>query len=125
MDNSNGKLITVSFVAFAAICALSLSMLLQTFSGAFGFIARMMDQEVIRHGLPVAFGLAIFIYLQFNKKILVWADEVLVELKKVVWPSRKDTVGMTIVVCIMVLISSLIISTFDFTSGYLVNVLIK
>ena len=63
--------------------------------------------------------------LQFNKNILVWADEVIAEIKKVVWPPTKDTRGMTIVVVIMVLISSVIVSVFDMFSGFVLNQLMK
>jgi preprotein translocase subunit SecE len=65
------------------------------------------------------------VYLQFNSKVLVWGDEVVVEIRKVVWPSKKDTTGMTVVVIVMVLISSLIIAAFDFLSGYIINYFIR
>jgi preprotein translocase subunit SecE len=56
---------------------------------------------------------------------LVWGDEVILEIKKVIWPSRKDTVAMSIVVVVMVIISGLIVSSFDFISGYLINFMMK
>jgi preprotein translocase subunit SecE len=117
MENSNAKIITVSFALAGAIGGVVLHLLIKAFSSAFGIVARFADSDVVRHGLPVVTAFGIFLALQLNPAVKVWAEEVVTEVKKVVWPSRKDTTAMTIVVIIMVLISSVIISTFDFTSG--------
>ena len=66
-------------------------------------------------------GFAIFLMLQFNEKVLVWGDEVVVEIKKVVWPSQKDVTTTTTAVIIMVVISSLVISSFDVISAYVLK----
>jgi preprotein translocase SecE subunit len=104
----------------------TLSTLLKALSGAFGIIAQaLMNYDWFKHGLPVVVALALFASLQFNSKFLVWADEVIAEVKKVVWPPLKDTRGMTIVVIVMVFISSIIISVFDLFSSFVLNQLIK
>jgi preprotein translocase subunit SecE len=127
MDNTNNntKLVTLSFLALSALIGFTIATLLKVFSGAFGVIAKAMNYDLFRHGLPVAIALGLFLYLQFNKNILVWADEVIAEVKKVVWPSNKDTRGMTVVVVIMVVISSIIVSFFDMFSGFVLNLLMK
>jgi preprotein translocase subunit SecE len=117
MENTNAKILTLSFAITAAISGFTLHLLIKAFAAAFGVVARMTDSDMVRHGVPVAVALIIFCVLQFNKNILAWADEVVVELRKVVFPSRKDTVAMTIVVLVMVAISSVLISGFDFASG--------
>lgn len=125
MENSNSKIVTLSFLSFAALIGLTVSTLLNVLSGAFGVIAKLMGQDIFRHGVPVSLALILFIYLQFNKKILAWADEVMIEAKKIVWPPSKDTRGMTIVVVVMVFISSIIVSVFDMFSGFVLNYLMK
>jgi preprotein translocase subunit SecE len=125
MDNTNSKIVTLSFLSFAALIGFTISTLLRVFSGAFGVVAKAMELDIVRHGLPVAVALGLFIYLQFNKNILTWADEVIGEIKKIVWPPSKDTRGMTIVVIIMVIISSIIVSVFDMFSGFILNQLMK
>lgn len=125
MDKANQKILTLSFAIVGALSGLTVSVLFKSLASAFGFFARASDSDLVRHGVPVFVGFAIFFALQFNKNVLSWGDEVVVEIKKVVWPSRKDTTAMTIVVCIMVLISSLIVTSFDFLSGFVVNQLIK
>lgn len=125
MDRTNSKIITSSFALFAFIIGLTLSLLIKALSGAFGIIALLADSDVIRHGLPVAVGLALFVYLQFNSKSVAWADEIINEVRKVTWPEQKDTSLMTVVVVIMVLISSAIISSFDFISTLLINTFVR
>jgi preprotein translocase subunit SecE len=117
MENSNAKILTLSFALVGAISGLVLHLLIKSFSAAFGIVARFADSDLVRHGLPVFVGLAAFAALQFSPKVKAWADEVITEVKKVVWPSQKDTTAMTIVVLIMVALSSVIISMFDLASG--------
>ena len=38
-------------------------------------------------------------------------------MKKVVWPSRKQVINNTIVVCVVVLISALVVLLLDFVFG--------
>lgn len=125
MENSNSKIVTISFLTIAALIGFTVATLLQVFSGAFGFVARAMEMDLVRHGLPITIAVALFLYLQLNKGILTWADEVIAEIKKVVWPPIKDTRGMTIIVLVMVFISSIIVSSFDMFSGFVLNQLMK
>jgi preprotein translocase subunit SecE len=50
--------------------------------------------------------------------------EVRNELSKVVWPSRKDTTGMTLVVLVFVLIVSLFLGIMDFGLSSLVRIVL-
>ena len=125
MENSNSKIITGCLGLFSAIVGVTLHLLLVALSGAFAVMARLVDKDIFKHGLPIAVGLGIFVGLQLNKKFGVWAEEVIAEVKKVVFPSRKDTVAMTISVIIMVLISSVIIMLMDWASGLGINSLMK
>ncbi len=121
MDKSNSKVLTLSFAILGAIGGFTLHLLIKSFSAAFGVVARLADNDMVRHGLPVVFGLVLFAILQFNPRIIAWGDEVVLEIRKVIWPTRKDTTAMTIVVLIMVAISSVLITSFDLVSGYVLN----
>lgn len=125
MDKTNSKILTMSFALAAALAGFTLHLLIKIAAGAFGVVARAADSDLIRHGIPVAFGLTLFAVLQFNPKILTWGEEVITEIRKVVWPSGKDTTAMTIVVVIFVIIASVIITTFDLLSGQIINLLVK
>jgi preprotein translocase subunit SecE len=121
MGNNNQKIMTVAFVIVAGLVYLVVSLLISTFAATFAVIARLSQGDIVHHGVPVAVGVLTFSLLQFNPTITTWAEEVVVELKKVVWPTREQTIGMTIVVCVMVLISGLILGLFDVVSGQTLN----
>jgi len=121
MDKTNSKILTFSFAAFAAIIGFTVSMLIKSFAGAFGIVARLVDSDVVRHGFPVGVAIVLFLVLQFNRRVLVWGDEVVSEVRKVVWPGQKDMTAMTMVVIVMVLISSAIVTGFDAVSGFLIT----
>ncbi len=125
MDKTNSKVLTLSFALLGALTGLTISMLLKSFSGAFGFVAKMSDSDLVRHGLPVVLGLLVFAVLQFNPRVLKWGDDVVLEIRKVVWPSQKDLTAMTLVVIVMVIISSVIVTSFDFVSGFVISGLMK
>lgn len=125
MEKDNSKIIMVSFVAAAFLAAITTNILLETAAASFGFAARLYSQDIVRHGLPIVVALATFAILQFNKKIQVWADEVVLEARKVVWPSRRDTTAMTVVVCVMLAISCVVLFVFDYISVEVVRMIIR
>ncbi len=125
MNKANSKILTLSFALSGGILGFTVSLLIKAFSGAFAVVARAAGSDLVRHGVPVLVGFGLFALLQFHPKILAWADEVVTEVRKVVFPSRKDTTAMTIVVIIMVFISSLIITSFDFISAYIIKAVIS
>ncbi|QDK44357.1 MULTISPECIES: preprotein translocase subunit SecE [unclassified Bdellovibrio] len=125
MEKTNSKIMTLSFAIAGALVGLTVHFLIKAFSGAFGVVAKLADNDLFKHGLPVATGIVLFAALQFNPRVLAWGEEVVSEIRKVVWPSRKDTTAMTIVCVVMVLISSVIISSFDLISGFFINFLMK
>jgi preprotein translocase subunit SecE len=125
MDNTNSKILTLGFAIAAAMLGFTFHLLIKIFAGAFGVVARMSDTDLVRHGVPVATGFALFFLFQFNSKIKAWAEEVVVEVRKVVFPSRKDTTFMTISAIIMVTISTGIIWSFDLVSGYVLKLFMK
>jgi preprotein translocase subunit SecE len=61
----------------------------------------------------------------FLDKSLQFLREVKVELKKVTWPSRKQTIGSTIVVIVLVLIISLFLGVIDIGLSKLVQLVLQ
>jgi len=57
--------------------------------------------------------------------VLQFLREVKIELKKVTWPSRKQAVGSTVVVIILVIIISLFLSVVDIGLSSLVRVVLQ
>ncbi len=121
-QSGSNKTVTISFMLAGILIGIFTAVLMETLAtvttGAFG---RFVSQDFVRHGLPVVVGFATFIYLQTNKGIHAWGGEVALELSRVVWPSRKDTTAMTVVVCIMVLVSGAFFGLLDVTSGAIIT----
>lgn len=62
---------------------------------------------------------------KYLKQISTFLAEAKAEVKKVSWPSRKDTTGGTIVVLIAVTIISLFLGVVDYSLSEMVKVLIQ
>jgi len=75
--------------------------------------------------VPIIFG-GIGAYLPYRiEKIRLYLLEVITEVKKVVWPSKKETQAATIVVIIAVIISAIVLGIFDWLSSMGVNFILR
>lgn len=119
------KITTFSFLCAAVVAYITVNILFKSFAGAFGVIQKFYSMDVISHGLPLAVAVVLFFVLQFNSKLLAWAEEVVSEISKIVWPSQKDTMAMTMVVCVFVFMASVVLIGIDFVSRELVGLIIK
>src|SRR4051812_18295447 len=126
MDNekNNQSIVNFAFVICGFLAYFVVAVLFETLAETFGPVARFRNIEAAKHGLPVAAGLAMFLTLFLNKKIHVFADECVVELRRVVWPSQKDTLTMTAVCCVMVVLAGIGFGVFDFFSSQLIKVFV-
>ena len=65
---------------------------------------------------------------KIKRTIDTWVQflrEVKIELKKVVWPSRKQTIGSTVVVLILVMIISLFLGVVDLGLSSIIRVVLQ
>ncbi|MFH0726513.1 MAG: preprotein translocase subunit SecE [Pseudomonadota bacterium] len=62
---------------------------------------------------------------EYLEKMMQFLREVKVELRKVTWPSRKQTVGSTVVVIVLVMIVSLFLGVVDIGLSKLAQVLLQ
>ncbi len=113
----NLKIVTVSFVIFSFLLAYVAKVIFETLSVAVGFFAAYYSMDAFRHGVPIVTGLIIFSLLQFKDSYRTLADEVVTEVRKVVWPTKKELYSMTTVVCIILIISGLVLGLFDLVAG--------
>lgn len=67
-------------------------------------------------------GLALFLTLLKNARVNEFTNEVITELGRVVWPSRKETVLSTGVVAVLVVLCSGIFFLFDMVWGAVVRI---
>lgn len=126
MENTNNKIITMSLMTLSILLWIIVKVVTETVAGmAAGPVGRALNTDFAMHVMPVLLAVVVFFVLQFNKKVTAWADEVVTEIRKVVWPSRKDTIAMTIVVCIMLAIAAVVVGGFDIVSGYTIDALLN
>jgi preprotein translocase subunit SecE len=120
-DKTNSKVMMMSFVGAGLLAAVVVRVLFNVLGGVFAVVERYRSIDLINHGLPVAVGLATFGILVFNPKIRAWADEVISEIRKIVWPSQRDTTVTTIAVCVMVVVAGVGLSLIDYVSSMLIK----
>jgi preprotein translocase subunit SecE len=82
-------------------------------------------QPMVVTATALAIGGAVTLSLYKNEKINRIANEVVGELTKVTWPSRKETQVATVVVIITSLIAAAIIGVFDAAWSWLTDFIYK
>jgi len=119
------KVTTMSFLGSGILAYVVVNVLFKTLAGAFGPVQKIYSIDWANHGLPILAAVLAFGFLQFNSKTVGWAEDVIMEVSKVVWPSQRDTVAMTIVVCIFVCVASLLLLVIDFLAHNLVQIILQ
>ena len=120
----NLKIVTVSFIALSFLTAFVVKVLFESLSVAFGFFANFYSVDLFRHGVPLFCGVLVFLFFQIYKPYQKLADEVVTEVKKVVWPNKKELYSMTVLVCIILIVSGVVLGIFDLIAGTSVEFLI-
>lgn len=86
------------------------------------------DQSLLLRviGLVAAAGIAVAVAMQTAKGRLAWnmMGEARMEVRKVVWPTRKETMQTTGIVLVMVTIVALLLWALDGLLGYLMRQLL-
>ena len=113
----NLKIVTVSFILISFLAAFIVKVLFEILSVAFGFFANFYSLDLFRHGAPILSGMLTFAVFQFHKPYQTLADEVVTEVRKVVWPNKKELYSMTTLVCIILLVSGMVLGVFDLIAG--------
>jgi preprotein translocase subunit SecE len=85
-----------------------------------GYFARHPNEFVIDAAAALA-ALAAGIVLYKNERVYGLANEVATELKKVTWPTRKETQTATIVVVVTVIVAAILLGVFDAVWSWLTD----
>ena len=113
----NVKIVTVSFILLSFLIAFVARVIFETLSVAFGSFANFYSMDVFRHGVPILAGVGSFVFFQFNKSYQKLADEVVTEVRKVVWVGKKELYSMTILVSVILIVSGVVLGIFDLLAG--------
>ncbi len=85
------------------------------------------DQDLLYRviGLLVAVGISVAIALQTEKGREIWGyfHDAQIEVRKVVWPTRKETINTTLLVIGMVIIVAIILWLLDMFLGWSIGAL--
>lgn len=85
-----------------------------------GYFSREPNEFVI-DGVAAVVALVVGIMVYKNERVYALANDVAGELKKVTWPTRKETQAATLVVIVTVLIAAAILGTFDLVWAWLTD----
>ena len=92
--------------------------------GAFYFFA---DQSLLYRviGLLTAAGISVAIALQTEKGRQIWGyfHDAQIEVRKVVWPTRQETLQTTLIVILMVVLVAIILWLLDMFLGWSIGAL--
>jgi preprotein translocase subunit SecE len=86
---------------------------------------RNISLQVVINLLPILVAGAAAYITYRTEKIKNYLLEVIAEVKKVVWPNKKETWGATVVVIIAVIISGIVLGLFDWLSGLLLSLFLS
>lgn len=123
--NANQKIVTLSFILVGGLTALVTKVIFTTLATHIAFFSKFYTQDIFQHGVPMVAGLIAFSFLQLNRGICFWANEVVMEIKNIVWPSRKDTIAMTVVCCIMLIVAGIVLGIFDFFASHFMKLILE
>lgn len=113
MESQRQKWVNLIFVFFSALVAGVSYIAITKIAAASNLDSMVNDFDLwARLGSFVVF-LLLGLYLYWNQKANVFMNEVVLEVGRVTWPTKPDTVRATILVIIMVLISGFILGAFD------------
>jgi len=101
-----------TYVMFACGALVLAFLLMKVGDWAWGFYGTKPNELLIDGSAVVIAGVAALVALK-NERLFTLAAECTTELKKVTWPTRKETFAATIVVIVTVLVSALILGIFD------------
>ncbi|MCY4321307.1 MAG: preprotein translocase subunit SecE, partial [Bdellovibrionaceae bacterium] len=75
------------------------------------------NQDIFRHEVSIAIIIKTFLFFQVNQSYRKLADEVVTEVRKVVWVGKKELYSMTILVSVILIVSGVVLGIFDLLAG--------
>ncbi len=113
-SNQYQKVVTISYLAVAALISFLLLAALMKVSNMFDLESKVKSIEyIIRFG-SLGIGAITFLVLLKNQKVNEFMNEVAIELMtKVSWPTSKETWSATVIVIVTVVVAGIFLWLFD------------
>ncbi len=118
----NQKTVAASFIAFGMLIWFVLGVFVEKVFEHYDLTFGIFD--AIKIAIPIFVAATVVVVLMRHEVASTFMTEVIVELRKVTWPSKKDTWAATFVVIVFVAVISLILGAIDIGWAYLVKQLI-
>lgn len=124
--NDNRKILITSFACGFALLAFVLNRVLMIAFEALRWpVFRVAGVFPVTAIMAVIISGGVIFWLFNRANVNAFLMDVIVEIKKVIWPVRKEVVGSTVVVIIAVLIASVILGVFDYIWTILIQKLLS
>ncbi|MEI6093169.1 MAG: preprotein translocase subunit SecE [bacterium] len=125
MDKNTRNIFGITLLCAGAIVWYTFNIATSYAVGYFDLAVRYPWVHIVQSIFPVLLGAITSYTLYRVQKIREYLFEVISEVKKVVWPNRKETWGATVVVIIAVLISGAVLGVFDWLAGLFMNFILR
>jgi len=98
---------------------------MKTFDWVWSFFSERAPGELLVNGTAALVAVTLAIIMYRNERVLTLTTEIAAELRKVSWPTWKETKMATLVVIVTVFIAAVILGTFDAVWSWLTDLLYK
>ncbi len=98
---------------------------MKTFGWVWGFFSERAPGELLVNGTAAVLAVTIAVILYRNERVFTVTNEVAAEIRKVTWPTAKETKMATLVVIVTVFVAAVILGSFDAIWSYLTDLLYK
>jgi len=113
MENQNQKWVNLSLFAFAALIGYVFFSLMNNVAGTYDLEARIQNIDLVIRAVSAGLAGLLFLILYKSERTTSYMNEVMVELSKVTWPTRKETYRATVIVLVTVLIAGMLLGGLD------------
>ena len=114
MESQYQKWVNISYLALAVIFGYLVFAFGAKVVGIYDLETRIRNVDLVLRGLSVVLAAVLFLSLYLNEQVNQFMNEVMVELSRVTWPTRKETMSATVVVLVMVVLSGLVLGILDY-----------
>jgi preprotein translocase subunit SecE len=114
MESQYKKWVNLSYLAVAVLLGYIVFSLSQRLTSTYDLETHVQNIDLIIRVLSIVAGGILFLILYRNERANEFMSEVVVELSRVTWPTRRETASATLVVIIMVMISGMVLGFFDY-----------
>ena len=125
MDKFTRNAFLATLLAIAVVVGYTTKVAVERVMAYMDIYVRNISLQVVINLLPILVAGAAAYITYRTEKIKNYLLEVIAEVKKVVWPNKKETWGATVVVIIAVIISGIVLGLFDWLSGLLLSLFLS